>query len=665
MAVIVTRAGKGSPLTNNEVDANFINLNTELGLKASAGANSDITSMSGITGGISTADYIDIDTAATPTGAVARMRWDDGNGTLQIGMKGGNVNLQVGQEMLARVYNDSGAALTDGQIVYISGSQGNRIAVKLANANSEATSAGTLGMVTEPIAIGAEGFINLMGVVNRLNTSALTAGQLVYLSTTAGAYTTTAPLPPNHRVIVGYVERVHATVGSIYVKVDNGYELEELHNVSITSLANNDILQYESASSLWKNVAALNGVPVGTTTASSGAFTTLTTTSTVNGLTVGKGAGSVATNTAVGASALAANTTGASSTAVGYQAGLSNTTGAITAVGAQALRSNTTGQSNTAVGGTYNANPPLYANTTGSYNSAFGEGALASNTTASNNTAVGYQAGYTNATGVGNTFIGYQAGYGYNSATDGYNVAIGVSSGIGLTTGVRNTLIGVDSGGLITTGGRNSILGRYNGNQGGLDIRTASNYIVLSDGDGNPRGWFGPAGEYNVNVPGITPWRGQVSVQSDSNSYYQLALNNSNTGGGGQIMLDLYRVGSRVGSISANNTTTSYNTSSDYRLKENVQPMAGALSRVSALKPCTYNWKSDGSTGEGFIAHELAEVIPQAVHGEKDAVNEDNSIEPQSIDTSHLVAMLTAAIQELNAKVDAQAAEIAALKGQP
>lgn len=253
MAVIVTRAGKGSPLTNNEVDANFINLNTELGLKASAGANSDITSMSGITGGISTADYIDIDTAATPTGAVARMRWDDGNGTLQIGMKGGNVNLQVGQEMLARVYNDSGAALTDGQIVYISGSQGNRIAVKLANADSEATSAGTLGMVTEPIAIGAEGFINIMGVVNGLNTSALTAGQLVYLSTTAGAYTTTAPLPPNHRVIVGYVERVHATVGSIYVKVDNGYELEELHNVSITSVANDQVLQYESATSLWKN----------------------------------------------------------------------------------------------------------------------------------------------------------------------------------------------------------------------------------------------------------------------------------------------------------------------------------------------------------------------------------------------------------------------------
>lgn len=253
MAVIVTRAGKGSPLTNNEVDANFINLNTELGLKASAGANSDITSMSGITGGISTADYLDIDTAATPAGAVGRLRWDDGNGTASLGLKGGNVTLQLGQEMLARVYNDSGSALTDGQLVYISGSQGNRVAVKLANANSEATSAGTLGMVTEPIAIGAEGFITIAGTVNGLNTSALTAGALLYLDTTSGGYSMTAPTPPNHRVIIGYVERVHATVGSIYVKVDNGYELEELHNVLISTPTNDQVLQYESATSLWKN----------------------------------------------------------------------------------------------------------------------------------------------------------------------------------------------------------------------------------------------------------------------------------------------------------------------------------------------------------------------------------------------------------------------------
>lgn len=110
-------------------------------------------------------------------------------------------------------------------------------------------------------------------------------------------------------------------------------------------------------------------------------------------------------------------------------------------------------------------------------------------------------------------------------------------------------------------------------------------------------------------------------------------------------------------------TSIAYNTSSDYRLKENIAPMIDALAKVQQLKPVTYSWKADGSNGEGFIAHELAEVIPQAVHGEKDAIESDGSIKAQGVDYSKIVATLTAAIQELNAKVDAQAVEIAALKG--
>ena len=236
---------------------------------AHAGANTDITSMSGITGGVGTADYYSLDTAAGVASAVGRLSWDDGNGTAQIGLKGGNVTLQVGQEIIARVYNDSGSALTDGQIVYISGAHGNRIAVKLAKADSETTSAGTLGMITEPIAADAEGFITIMGTVNGLNTSALTAGQLVYLSSaTAGGYTTTAPTAPNHRVTLGYVERVHATVGSIYVKVDNGYELDELHNVVITTAANGDVLIYNSSTGVWENKTQSNIISGGVTSGS-------------------------------------------------------------------------------------------------------------------------------------------------------------------------------------------------------------------------------------------------------------------------------------------------------------------------------------------------------------------------------------------------------------
>jgi hypothetical protein len=106
---------------------------------------------------------------------------------------------------------------------------------------------------------------------------------------------------------------------------------------------------------------------------------------------------------------------------------------------------------------------------------------------------------------------------------------------------------------------------------------------------------------------------------------------------------------SGAGSITVGGSTTAYNTSSDYRLKENIAPMTGALAKVSALKPVTYTWKADNSAGEGFIAHELQAVVPDCVTGEKDAVNEDGSIKPQGIDTSFLVATLTAAIQEQQA----------------
>jgi hypothetical protein len=115
-----------------------------------------------------------------------------------------------------------------------------------------------------------------------------------------------------------------------------------------------------------------------------------------------------------------------------------------------------------------------------------------------------------------------------------------------------------------------------------------------------------------------------------------------------------------IGSVSTNGSATSYNSSSDYRLKENIAPMVGALATVAQLKPVTYKWKVDGSDGQGFIAHELAEVVPNCVTGEKDAVNEDGSIKPQGIDTSFLVATLTAAIQELKAELDAVKAKVGA-----
>jgi hypothetical protein len=123
----------------------------------------------------------------------------------------------------------------------------------------------------------------------------------------------------------------------------------------------------------------------------------------------------------------------------------------------------------------------------------------------------------------------------------------------------------------------------------------------------------------------------------------------------------MYTGGTGVGSISYTNTATAFNTSSDYRLKHDIQPMTGALAKVAQLKPVTYKWNADDSQSQGFIAHELQEVVPECVTGEKDAVDADGNPQYQGIDTSFLVATLTAAIQELKALVDTQNSTITTL----
>jgi hypothetical protein len=150
-----------------------------------------------------------------------------------------------------------------------------------------------------------------------------------------------------------------------------------------------------------------------------------------------------------------------------------------------------------------------------------------------------------------------------------------------------------------------------------------------------------------------------------------VSINNTSVGTGTAYAVYFKRNATGTGSITVTGSNTAYNTSSDYRLKENIAPMTGALATVQQLNPVTYNWKLDGSAGQGFIAHELQAVVPDCVTGEKDAVEtyvDEEGVEQtrpvyQGIDTSFLVATLTAAIKELSAKNDALEARIAALEG--
>lgn len=213
---------------------------------------------------IETPDYIQFDTTNAAATAVARLGWDNGEGTLVLGLKGGNVNMPLGELIYQMCYNGTGSTIAKGQVVYISGGQGQRPSVTLAQANGDATSARTFGVAAEAIANGAEGIVIEYGIVQGLNTSSYSVGQTLYLSsTTAGAFQTTKPVAPAHLVYVANVISVNASSGRIFVKVQNGYELDEIHDVLITAPTGGQALVYDGASGLWKNTTAVG--PTGPT----------------------------------------------------------------------------------------------------------------------------------------------------------------------------------------------------------------------------------------------------------------------------------------------------------------------------------------------------------------------------------------------------------------
>jgi hypothetical protein len=379
---------------------------------------------------------------------------------------------------------------------------------------------------------------------------------------------------------------------------------------------------------------------------------TFTVDASISGLTVGKGGGSDTNSTVFGNGAGAGTNTG----------------GFISAFGFQSLNANTSGIRNTAIG--YKALP---VNTTGSENTGNGHGTLFSNTTGSNNTAIGSQALLLNTTASYNTAVGYQAGYAVT--TGQYNCLLGYITGTGLTTGGGNTFVG--GGGcatLVTTGSNNTVIGNYSGNQGGLDIRTASNYIVLSDGAGNPRGIFDSSGNLLVgatsqvalerlNVTGGSQ-TGIMVKNTGGNTYSPIYSWNATTTGDGYFAAFFTEASQTFrGSITYNRTAglTAYNTTSDYRAKTVNGPVQNALSKVALLKPSTGRMNGATQDIDFFVAHELQEVVPSAVSGEKDAVNEDNTPKYQVVDKSAVIPLLTAAIQELKAINDTQAETINAL----
>ena len=367
-----------------------------------------------------------------------------------------------------------------------------------------------------------------------------------------------------------------------------------------------------------------------------------------------------------------------------------------TALGSSALTSNTSGGLNVAIG-----TSACFANTTGSSNTSVGFQSLVSNTTANYNTAVGYQAGYSTTTGGYNTLLGYRAGHlgvtspantiiGFragenNTSSTGYNVFVGNYTGYSNTSGHSNCFIGARSGGLaagyyVTTGSKNTIIGGYSGNQGGLDIRTSSNYIVLSDGSGNPKVIVDNSGRLLVGTTVQTTsstQSGEVSSagavgfmfsQTSTAANYAISVKNNQTYvSGTRGLINFYTGaggGAARGSITVNaSDVVVYNTTSDYRLKTDVQPITNATERLKLLNPVNFEWiDKGGARSDGFIAHEVQDIVADAVTGTKDAVDADGNPEYQGIDQSKLVPLLTAALQEALTKIDQLETRIEALE---
>ena len=219
---------------------------------------------------------------------------------------------------------------------------------------------------------------------------------------------------------------------------------------------------------------------------------------------------------------------------------------------------------------------------------------------------------------------------------------------------------------LITTGnGANQRAGLFATNDYASTLATGLIFKTnATTGGATERMRINAGGDVQIGTTNIT--NGGFSFDAGYNGAGKSAAlfgHITGTGSGNQYCI-FYYDGTIIGSITQNGTTAvAYNTTSDYRLKENIAPMTNALAKVAQLKPVTYTWKADGSDGQGFIAHELQAVVPDAVTGEKDAVDKDGKPTYQGVDTSYLVATLTAAIQEQQAMIEELKQEVAKLKG--
>lgn len=431
-----------------------------------------------ISGSITDVDYINFDVSASYTLTTGRLGWDNGEGTLQLGLVGGNVQYSLGEQLWQYCFNAEGTTLTKGQVVYVSGSQGNKIAITLADNSGDPRSAGTLGFVGETILAGESGWVITEGTLRKVNTLGLPAGALLFLGATPGTYTTTVPTAPSHSVRLGYVERVDATVGSIYVKIDNGYELGELHDVvdTTTTSSYGDLLI--KSGSVWINSKQLTGSYglTGSLTAINGGFT-----GSLQG-TASWANNAISASYAVTASSAISSSRATSAVSSSYPLAVISDS-LITPLQTSNygttrnvfigffVGSNTTGVSDAVFIGS-----SAGAEATNSAGSVFIGGGAGYAITKPQTVAIGGSAGFNSTNAQSSVLIGTNAG---NSSTNAsQSVFIGIESGIQSTNAYNSTFIGYQSGYQASNANSSVLIGFKSGyNASGVGI--SSNNIII------------------------------------------------------------------------------------------------------------------------------------------------------------------------------------------
>jgi hypothetical protein len=209
---------------------------------------------------IGSPEYVQFDTTVNGMAeSTGKLHWEPGDGTLALGLPGDKVTVKLGQQEFVRVFNSTGNTITKSQVVKVVGAQGNRVSVKLADVSSSTPSCRSFGLAAENILAGEEGFVITHGTLRGLNlpTSAgWVEGSFLWVDPNVpGGFTQTKPQAPDHSVAIGYLVRAHQAQGSVYVNMENGRELDDLHNVRITgnTLVDGQVISWDDTQGVWVN----------------------------------------------------------------------------------------------------------------------------------------------------------------------------------------------------------------------------------------------------------------------------------------------------------------------------------------------------------------------------------------------------------------------------